>query len=231
MMAALRRIVFAAVLAGLVGGLVVTLLRAVAQWPLIAQAEVFEKAGEAAAPPAVHDHAAYQHAVAWEPVEGIKRISYTVLANVVAATAFALLLVAGFALHGSVTPWSGALWGLAGYLAFALAPALGLPPELPGAEAADLVARQTWWLATAAGTAGGLALLAFARPLWLRLSGLLPILLPHLIGAPVGAGGGPVPEALTRQFIAASLIVGLVFWLTLGVTGAIAFWRLRPAAA
>jgi predicted cobalt transporter CbtA len=36
----------------------------------------------------------------------------------------------------------GLLWGLGGFAALHLAPAVGLPPELPGMASADLAARQ-----------------------------------------------------------------------------------------
>ncbi|MEI2612914.1 MAG: CbtA family protein [Candidatus Promineifilaceae bacterium] len=41
-------------------------------------------------------------------------------------------------------------------LAFQLAPAFGLPPELPGMAAADLGARQVWWCGTALATGVGI---------------------------------------------------------------------------
>ena len=40
---------------------------------------------------------------------------------------------------------TGLAFGVAGFIAVALAPALGLPPEIPGSGAAELGARQTWW--------------------------------------------------------------------------------------
>jgi Probable cobalt transporter subunit (CbtA) len=51
--------------------------------------------------------------------------------------------------------------GLGGFVAFNLASALGLPPDLPGTEVASLEARQIWWLATVVLTRVGLAMLVF----------------------------------------------------------------------
>src|ERR1700745_2045609 len=66
---------------------------------------------------------------------------------------------------GTVTWRTGLFWGLAGFATFTLAPGLGLPPELPGTEAAPLLQRQLWWVTTAAATGGGMALLALTlRP-------------------------------------------------------------------
>ena len=57
----------------------------------------------------------------------------------ISGVAFALLLTAIYALlrPGQLHPdaRTGAGWGLAGYAAFSPAPALGLPPELPGMAA------------------------------------------------------------------------------------------------
>jgi cobalt transporter subunit CbtA len=100
-------------------------------------------------------------------------------------------------------------------------PALGLPPELPGMMAADLVARQVWWLATAGATAAALALIVFApdkpykRPL--QAAGLLLLLLPHVLGAPhLAAESGAVPAALAARFVVASLAAAALFWVILG---------------
>src|SRR5262245_811049 len=134
-----RRIVFVAALAGLGSGLVMTALQAVGTVPLILRAEVFEKAAVAApaAAPEAHSHAAgaaaHQHdEAAWEPADGFERLAFTLLANVLSATGFALLLVAAAELAGGLTTWrDGMLWGLAGFAVFTLAPSLSLPPELP----------------------------------------------------------------------------------------------------
>src|SRR5947199_99021 len=101
---------------------------------------------------------------------------------------FALVLIGGVALARlggyTIDARRGLIWGAAGFVVFALAPAIGLPPELPGMEAAALVARQQWWFLTAAATAGGLGLIIFAKPAALRVVGIVLIVLPHLIGAP-----------------------------------------------
>ncbi len=233
-----RRIFLAAILAGLVAGAFVTVVQAVKIWPLIAAAEVYEKAGEsAAADHAAHDHGAGPLAAAeWEPADGAERIVFTLLANILVATGFGLLLSAGFALRDAyggvrVDATSGLFWGMAGFAAFQLAPSFGLAPEPPGAIAADLLVRQSWWVATAAATAGGIALIAFsARPAW-KLGGAAAIIAPHLVGAPLPDHvGGSAPPELAAQFVAASLVTAALFWLVLGGFGGWLYGRLSRAA-
>jgi cobalt transporter subunit CbtA len=229
-----RRIFLAGILAGLVAGAFVTVVQAVKIWPLIAAAEVYEKAVETAdSGLAGHEHAPSPLAIAqWEPSEGTERIAFTLLANVLVATGFGLLLSAGFALrdaYGGVPAdaTSGLFWGMAGFAAFQLAPSFGLAPEPPGAVAADLLVRQSWWVATAVATAGGIALIAFsARPAW-KLVGAAAIVAPHLIGAPLpDHAGGSAPPELAAQFVAASLVTAALFWLVLGGFGGWIYGRL-----
>jgi predicted cobalt transporter CbtA len=83
--------------------------------------------------------------------------------------------------------------------------------------AAELGARQLWWLTAAGATALGLWLLAFAGAHWLKGLGVVALALPHLIGAPhPDAYGGPVPPELAGHFAAASLATMAVFWALLG---------------
>jgi len=121
----------------------------------------------------------------WEPADGFQRSAFTLLAEVLTGVGYALLLVSAFALRGGDINWqTGLYWGLAGFAAFTLAPGLGLPPEVPGTEAAPLLARQVWWVATVAGPVAGLACLFFGRkPLWC-LAGIALLVTPHIYGAP-----------------------------------------------
>jgi cobalt transporter subunit CbtA len=101
---------------------------------------------------------------AWEPGNGAEHAAYTLLADTLTAIGFALLLAAGLTLRGGDVTWrDGLFWGLAGFATFTIAPGLGLPPEVPGTEAAPLLDRQLWWLTTAFSTGAALALLAFTR--------------------------------------------------------------------
>jgi cobalt transporter subunit CbtA len=220
----LRRILFTALIAGTVAGLFAAGIQHLKLIPLIAAAEVYEAAGaHASHQQDAHQQDARQHGAApeWEPAPGIERAGYTVVADILAGIGFALVLIGGVALARlggyAIDAQRGLIWGAAGFVVFALAPAIGLPPELPGMEAAGLAARQQWWLLTAAATAGGLGLIIFARQAALRALGVALIVLPHLIGAPAAphASSG-VPAELAAEFVTASLAVAAAFWLLLG---------------
>jgi cobalt transporter subunit CbtA len=244
----LKRIAQTAGFAGLLSALVLTVLQSLWVTPLIIQAETYENSAaqaieqpasshEHAADSAEHSHAAtptpaaeHQHdSSAWSPADGWQRSLATGLSNLVLAVGFALILTSLFTLRSPQRSWQGLLWGLAGFATFSLAPALGLPPELPGTAAADLASRQSWWLATASATAVGLSLLAFARPWSLRIAGLLLLTIPHLFGAPQPeVPASLAPETLAEQFVFASLLTNALFWAVLGATAAWLFSRVRP---
>lgn len=230
-MSIFRNIFFLAVVVGVVAGLVMTVLQASFTVPLILAAETFE--GSAAAEPDHHaaaestaapanEHAAapaHEHdGEAWAPADGFQRMAFTVAANVVTATGFALLLVAVSDFAGGITGWrSGLLWGLAGFATFTLAPGLGLPPELPAMPAAELLPRQTWWFGTVVATAAGLGLILLRRSPALAALGVLLLVVPHLVGAPQPESyETPVPEGLHHQFVVAVTVTNLVFWSLLG---------------
>jgi len=214
-----QRIFFAAVLAGLVAGLAMAGLQ---QWrvaPLILQAEVYEDA----AVPVAHDDAAagaheHDHAEDWMPANGPERIGLTIAADTLVAIGFALMLAAASVLSGiDVTARNGVIWGLAGFAVFQLAPAFGLPPELPGMPAADLVARQVWWWGCALATATAIFGVARFRNWPAVAIGAVLILLPHVIGAPQQPEeASSVPAHLATSFAASTLSVGAAFWLMLG---------------
>jgi len=149
-----------------------------------------------------------------EPEEGFQRNAFTVAANILTAIGFALLLTGAYALRGRPVTWrEGLLWGLGGFVAFTAAPGLGLPPELPGMPVAELAARQTWWIATAAATAMGLCLLALRPAIWTAVLGLGLIALPHLIGAPLAPEShSEIPAALSHRFVVVVTLTSLLFW-------------------
>lgn len=166
-----------------------------------------------------HDDDGHGHVHSgWMPEDGFQRESLTVLANVVTAIGFGLVLVVVSELAGGIQSWrQGLYWGFAGFAVFTLAPGLGLPPELPGMPAADLVARQAWWIATVAATAGGLALIAFGERAVFAIVGVALIVAPHIVGAPQPEShASPVPVELHSQFVTAVTLTSLVFWLMLG---------------
>lgn len=250
----LRRMIQTGLFAGFLTAAIYSVVQAVTVTPLILEAEVYEQAGgghshgPAAATVHPHDEAGgapepvaeagtgtgAQPEPAWQPSDGIERYGFTFLANIVTAVGFSFVMVAAFAVSGKpVNMRAGLWWGLGGYAVFALAPSLGLPPEVPGAAAAPLELRQTWWFATMAATAAGLGLLVFAKPLWLRALGVPILLLPHLIGAPRPAGlePGPVPPELASLYVVWALVAALFFWLLLGASAGEIYRRLGDAEA
>lgn len=252
-----RRIVLSALLVGALAGL---LLSAVQFWrviPIIHGAERFERAlSSRVTEPArgttqaharaddVHSasttlHTDHEHpASEWEPAEGVERTGYTLLANVLTAAGFALLMlvamVASLRRNAAARfDWRyGLLWGAAGYLTFFVAPALGLPPEIPGAAATPLEARQLWWVLSVVCTAAGLAGAAFGKTPW-RWAALGLLVVPHLVGAPHPvmnpfADHPPAAAAelteLAREFIWATAFTSALFWLVLGTASG---WMVR----
>lgn len=227
-----RGLIFAAVCAGLVAGAGLTLLHFLVTSPLIAQAETYEVAAPATAHPQAADHQNHTQ----DPAVGDDfwhRAALTGLADLSAGIGYALLLCAGLVLRGGgISLWGGLLWGLAGFVSFSLAPALGLPPELPGTAVPAIVPRQIWWLVTAAATAGGFALLAFKRPIVWAACGIALAVAPHVIGAPrLAQHASLVPEELIRLFVAGAMASNLVFWVLLGFGCVMALRRFGPMAA
>jgi cobalt transporter subunit CbtA len=228
----MRRALIVALLAGFVACLAVTAVQQAVVVPLIVQAESFEDA-RVTAPPAAQGRGAgasaghHHDEDAWKPADGFQRIAFTALANLGIGVGFALILVAAVTLSGRpLDARHGLLWGAAGFATFALAPAVGLPPELPGSVSAAVLPRQAWWLATAAATGTGLALIVFGRHAALKLLGAAAIALPHAVGAPHPPGGeaGTAPPELAARFAVLSLASAALFWAVLGwVSGAV--WR------
>ena len=138
--------------------------------------------------------------------------------NILVGVAYGLLLAGVMLLVGApVDARRGLVWGIGGFVAFALAPAAGLPPELPGMGGAGLEARQAWWIAAALCAAGGLLALAFARNRFVIAAGVVLAALPHLIGAPhPESPEGAVPPELAARFAALSIAVAALFWAALG---------------
>ncbi|SRR5690606_38484220 len=223
------RVFFSAIAAGLVAGLLISLLQSLTTTPLIRAAEVYETAA-----PAEHRHTEAEGHVHDDSHEhgAAPPLLLTVGANVIVGVGYALLLVGCLALHGRpVDGRRGLLWGAAGFVVFVAAPTLGLPPETPGMMAADLAARQMWWLGAAAAAGAGLWLAVFAHiPLAVPL-GIAVALVPHLVGAPEAVGnGGAVPPELAARFAVTAIGVGAAFWVVLGWVAGTIYGRFRSPA-
>lgn len=192
---------------------------------LAAETKAETKAGAAAG----HDHAAtavtdggevapHDHPAApsdWQ------RNAFTALFMGLVYVSYAMLVVAGFGLIESmghkIDSTKGLLWGLAGFVAFQLAPAIGLAPELPGTIAAELGARQIWWWGTALATALAFALLAYGPKPIAPVVALGLFAAPHIIGAPQpDAFYGVAPPEVSALFAARVLATAMAVWAALG---------------
>jgi cobalt transporter subunit CbtA len=222
------RLLSAALAAGFLAAAVVTGLELTLTSPLIVAAERYERKEPthqaAIGLPIVlahggHDHAAPDAAPEWQPGEGLPRMAFTALATLIGGVGYALLLGAVMLACGrDPTPQVGLAFAVAGFASVALAPGLGLPPELPGSEAAPLAARQAWWVMTAAATGMGLYLIAIRRSFIAILGGLILMIIPHMVGAPQApAGTSELPAALAAQFASRSLAIGFVLWVMIGL--------------
>ena len=169
------------------------------------------------------DHSGHHHEAEWKPAEGLERNYYTAASTVLTGIGYAAVLVAMAALAGiPITRRNGWVWGLAGFVTFVGAPALGLPPEPPGVPVADLGARQMWWVMTVVATGAALLLVAKGWRRWpFTLAAGVLVLLPHLVGAPQAEGMAVVPADLIRAFSVVTVLGNGVFWL---VVGPVAGW-------
>lgn len=248
-----RRLFLCALLVGLCAGLAYSAVQRLQVIPIIAAAEVFESpsSAEPAAevahhPPGEAAHVHVHDEAAWQPEEGFERIFWTVVSNVLGAVGFALLLLPALAWWDrqrggeAASLRSGLLWGAAGWLCFFVWPSLGLRPELPGEAAADIHARQAWWLLAVVCAIGGLALLSSVKGPW-RWLGVPLLLVPFLVGAPhadgpafaqFAADAAAQMEQLKAQFVVATALASAVQWLVIGAVAGIVTPRwLRPLLA
>jgi cobalt transporter subunit CbtA len=254
----IQRMLASALFAGCAAGLLAALLHFAFIQPLLLQGEQYESgalvhfqgvaSGEAPAhshdhaatpeaqPEAGHDHATHEHSHGdAAEVSTLKRNSLTVLFTGTVYIAYALLMVAGFGVAEhfghKVSTTQGILWGLAGFVALQLAPAMGLAPELPGTPAADLTDRQVWWLGTVLASLLAATLFGFGKgPLSWVVAALL-LALPHVIGAPhLESYAGVAPPELAGEFSARALGVALIAWLSLGAIAS-RLWNARALQA
>ena len=242
------RIIYSSIVIGLLAGMLLTSLQIAALNQIIFEAERYEAhsaetlSGHGDHGQSDHDHSAHAedgHAGdTGAAAEGLERAAYSFLANVLASTGFAAIMLAlmnQFQLpgKGDVSWGQSGLWGLAGFATLFLAPAIGLPPEIPGALSAPLEHRQLWWALAVLSVAIGLGIFAFAGARFKAL-GVLFLMAPYIVGAPqvdtpmFQHGDPSVTQTLInlhQQFVVISTIVNLIFWLSLGLGCRFAFNR------
>jgi cobalt transporter subunit CbtA len=207
-----RELMLVVLASGALAGLALFAVQQFTVIPLIETAETYEAAEHHSPSGAAHED---------EGWHGWERTLLTALTTMLSGIGFAALLFGSLSLTGRrVNTQRGALWGLAAFACFGLAPALGLPPQPPGVAVAGLYPRQVWWVGTVVATALGLWLLASKGRTWLlRIGGVVCVSLPHLIGAPAASGQNSVPAELIHRFTIASLATTGLFWLLLGTIG------------
>ena len=238
-----RNIVFSAAVVGIIAGTLYGIFQQIQISPIIYAAEVFEISdGSDVVAPEGHDHAdgqSHSHE-GWSPEDGFERILSTLIANILIAMAFSILLISFMALHNlksSKPPinWkTGILWGMGLMLSIFVAPSLmGIHAEIPGTIAASLEHRQIWWISSATATAVGLLILYYGKKA-IKISGLVLLALPHLVGASLTETTGfavsdPAAVAelskLASQFIIMTSIGMLIFCVLLGALSGFASTR------
>jgi cobalt transporter subunit CbtA len=246
----LKNLILSAAAAGVAAGLFTAVVQHVTTTPIILEAEKYENGA------AGHDHspgmpthdqgvatdaptmsvapeqkpaaAATGRGEEWAPTDGIERTLYTSLATTVMGVGFGLLLLGAMSLAGvKINARAGLAFGVAGFIAVALAPSMGLPPEIPGSGAAELGARQTWWFFAVGATAIGIAGLLLAPNVWLQIGGVVLIAIPHIVGAPQAHSYvSTAPAELAGHFAATSLAVTAIFWAVLGYASGAFYERL-----
>src|SRR5437667_11142440 len=114
----------AALLAGAIAGTSLFFYQYLVVVPRIVAAEAYESRGEVARAEAGR----HQHAE-WKPNEGLERNFFTAASTILTGIGFAALLLSTVTLCGfKLDVRRGVLWGLAGFVCFAVAAALGLAP-------------------------------------------------------------------------------------------------------
>ena len=220
-----QKILTSALFAGFAAGLIAAVLQFSFVQPVLLHAELYE-GGEL-----VHFGAvggANPSALLAAQGVDIQRDGLSVLFSSLIYVGYSLMLVAGMSIASErgteINTRNGIIWGIAGWIAVHLAPAFGLPPELPGSAAADVGLRQVWWFGVVAASATALWLIAFGRGRAMWGAGVILLFAPHVIGAPhPGEFTGPVPPELAGEFAARALGVGLAVWAALGALAGY-FW-------
>jgi cobalt transporter subunit CbtA len=217
------RFLISALFAGAAAGLIAGILQLVFVQPVLLHAELYEGGTLThfgAAPVSAHPEL---------PGFDAMRDGLSLIFAMLTYTGYALILLAAMGIaedRGTMIDGrTGILWGIAGFVAFHLAPGFTLAPEVPGVAAADVAARQVWWFATAGAAAIALWLIAFGNNWMLWGIAVILLLAPHIIGAPEpDSFAGPVPPEIAALFAARALGVGLASWVLLGAFAGY-FWQ------
>jgi len=221
-----RRIILCAIIVGLIVGSVYGVFQQLKINPIIYTAEQYEISEKTAA----HNHDGHAHE-AWGPKDGMERILFTMVANMLVGISFSIVLISLMALHDlkstkpNVNLVRGVGWGIAMMVTMFISPALfGLHPEVPGTNAAAIDDRQIWWFFCVIFTAIGIFLLYYL-PLKLKILGVFSVLIPQFIRVLypnkfIFTNLDPLAmnslTDLSDQFFAITTIGMLIFYVLLG---------------
>lgn len=212
----LKNLLLVGLLTGVISGSLLTLLQSFTVIPLIQQAEQYEEWVPASSEMESHHDDSFAQED-WKPDEGWERLGFTWLANLSIASGFGLMMAGIMALHRPRSWAHSILFAACGYYAFFLAPALLLPPELPGSESPHLAHRQATWLFTVLASLAGLGIMGFVQKLSHRLLGLAALAAPFLIFTPLEVHyAAPVPPELITRFTWLAGVTNSAHWLILG---------------
>lgn len=212
-----RTLVLSAFAIAVFTGALISLYQAYFITPIILGSEVFEVT-EAIG------HQQIEEVEAWVPADGVERNSWNFTSNFLLCFAYALILLSVMSTKTSTNTVKGIFWGAAAYLTIFAAPALGLPPEIPGMEASQLEGRQAWWLLTVILTAISLWMIVFQNNMY-KVVGIILLILPHLLGAPQPelhgfANSDPQAVAeltqLWHDFVLQTTIANALLWVIIG---------------
>lgn len=221
------RFLISAIFAGAAAGLIAGILQLVFVQPVLLHAELYES-GQLV-------HFGAKSNTAHPALQGfdMMRDGLSVIFTMLTYTGYGLLLIAFMGVAeergAEINGRTGILWGVAGFVAFHLAPGFSLAPEVPGVAAADVTLRQIWWFGTAFAALGALWLLAFGAGWFAWAFAAVLLILPHLIGAPgPDVFAGPAPTEIGALFAVRALGVGLAAWVLLGCFAGY-FWQREGA--
>lgn len=231
-----RNIVFSAVVVGIIVGTLYGLFQQFHINPILYAAEAYE-VGSAEVPAHTHNHsndnaeAAHSHGTGWSPEDGFERVTSTLVANILMAITFSILMISVMSLHNlkSNKPhlnWkTGVLWGVGLMLSLFVAPSLlGLHPEIPGTVSESLGQRQVWWVFSTVATAFGLLLLYYGS-IAVKIAGGVLLALPQILGAAMPETHGyantdpaaiEVLNQLSSQFVTMTTTGMTIFCLLIG---------------
>lgn len=217
------RILTSALFAGASAGLVAALLQLYFVQPVLLHAELYE-GGDL-----VHFGSEVVSSSPELPGFDAVRDGLSIVFSMMIYAGYAMVLIAGMVFAeergAKIDARTGIIWGIAGFIAFHLAPGFSLAPETPGSAAADIEARQIWWWATVVTAAIALWLIAFGKN-WMAWGAAVVLLLaPHVVGAPQPeAFASPTPSEIGSLFSSRALGTGLASWAILGCLAGY-FWQ------